>query len=296
MSTLKNVLVGTDFSTGSRSAIRLAAAIARAHGSRLVIAHVVHTDPAGDYVVRRKDVTGDDLRVEGARARLERLAKPIRASGLAVETVVTTGKPYADLLGVAERFKADLLVVGTRGLGRVQRFLLGSTAERLVRAAPMPVLVAKGTAKATPIRRIYVGVDFSAGSKRALETAVGLAKPLEAQVTAVHAIDFGSLSDQMSAAPDRRRLTRRAAEAELAEFVLKRFPGNGTAAPKVRVVESPADESLALAAVRQKVDLIVLGSVGRSGVDALLIGNTAERVLRRSSLPVLVVKPPGFGR
>lgn len=301
----RTIVAGTDFRPEAAAAVDLATAIARAARARLVLVHAIDTSPPLPYI--QEDVFASERERVATLARMDlaQMVSPLRALGIDVETRVVPGKPFVALSLVAADCTDPLLVVGTRALGGAQRLLLGSTAERLVRKAPVLVLVAKGGAREAGIQRILVGIDFSECSFRALEAAVALGAALKAAIVAAHAVELPPIERDMSRAADVRRQVREKAEQKLLEAVRARFPENGSAARgglpagplppiAVRAIETPAAESLVLAAERLGADVIAVGSVGRSGVSALFVGNTAESVLRAADRPVLVVKPAWF--
>ncbi len=147
---IKTILVGMDFSDACRAAIRLAAGLARTHGSRLALAHVVDVPRVPHVEV----LTAGELALGGAHRRLDRVAARLRAADLEVDTLVAAGRPCAELLRIAGQVQADLIIVGTRGLGALRRLFLGSTAERILRSAPVPVLVVRA-AEGAPVRLIH---------------------------------------------------------------------------------------------------------------------------------------------
>lgn len=138
---IDTVLVTTDFSDTSKKAFGLARQIADAFGARIVLAYVVedHLPPLmvdyGGYAARVADIM--DSHEDHARKQLEEL-KP--ALGKDVTTAVTAGIPHLEIITLATKFSADLIVMATHGRGFVSHAILGSTTERVLRRAPCPVL------------------------------------------------------------------------------------------------------------------------------------------------------------
>lgn len=149
----KTILVPTDFSPCSREAVKLAAEIAQESGGVLHLLHVVEV-PAGlePHSLVHVDGVRNSVTVEQAahEAAEQLLAEHRGAIGSAVQvhTLSITGEAVPDVLAMAEKLGADLLVVGTHGRRGLSHLLLGSVAERLVRLANVPVLtVRKKTAE-----------------------------------------------------------------------------------------------------------------------------------------------------
>ena len=136
------IVVPTDFSSCAEEAWATAQRLAAAFGSELVLAHVFVEAPR----FSEGPLSGARMREVYASARswteakLEEWAGRARAAGLKVRTVLRTGVPYREIVDLATDERADLMVVGTHGRGGINRALLGSVADRLIRLAPCPVL------------------------------------------------------------------------------------------------------------------------------------------------------------
>ncbi|HUB06862.1 MAG TPA: universal stress protein [Myxococcales bacterium] len=135
------IVVAIDGSEPSRRAEALAAEIAGKMGARLLLLHVVEPIwvPVGDFgqetPVLQQEIEKD------SRKLLETEAARLSQGGQAVETLSLDGAPALAIVDVAQARKADLIVMGSRGLGSVRRFLLGSVADRVLHVSERPVLV-----------------------------------------------------------------------------------------------------------------------------------------------------------
>lgn len=141
----KTILAPTDFSEHSRIGLDMARDLARESGARMVVLHViVDALPAllPDVVGFRFDEVEDQL---GQRAReaLPTFFSPADREGLEVEFKVAHGVPHAEICRLAAELPADLIVIGTHGRSAALQLLIGSVAEKVVRKAPCPVLVAR---------------------------------------------------------------------------------------------------------------------------------------------------------
>ncbi|MEX2221242.1 MAG: universal stress protein [Candidatus Rokuibacteriota bacterium] len=137
------IVVPTDFSTCSEEAWRLARRVAAATGGELILTHVLSEAPLyGESLMT-------DVRhvYEGARkwaeATLEAWVAEARAAGLTARTALRTGVAHREVVALATDERADLIVIGTHGRGGVDRALIGSVADRVVRLAPCPVLTVR---------------------------------------------------------------------------------------------------------------------------------------------------------
>jgi universal stress protein A len=150
-----------------------------------------------------------------------------------------------------------------------------------------------------PFRRILVPVDFSAGAALALDYAVEFAAAAGASLHLLHVAEISTAADGLASAdfPAVERRLCETAERELARLVRERVAGRAPATVEVRPGwpfggKRPHAE-IVEAARKLDADLIVIGTHGRTGFDHLIIGSTAERVVRHAQCPVLTVRAPG---
>jgi nucleotide-binding universal stress UspA family protein len=139
------IVVPTDFSDCSQAAWALARRAAATPGSELVLAHVLTEVPLyGEGLLNME--TARKVR-EGARKwaenALDDLVAKARAEGLSARAVLRTGVPHQEIVALATDERADLIVIGTHGRGGLNRALLGSVADRVVRLAACPVLTVR---------------------------------------------------------------------------------------------------------------------------------------------------------
>ena len=198
----------------------------------------------------------------------------------------------ARIVATARERHTDLIVISTHGYTGVERALMGSTAEEVIRQAPCAVLTLRPrTAPKSGLRiaRILAPVDFSAPSREALAYAVAFARPLGAAVTAFHSL-------QPLAPP--RRLAKAASRLEARAFAQARKnltawaerSAGGQTPPATEVGAGRARDEIIRVAGRLESDLVILATRGRSGLKRLLLGSVAENVVRHAPCPVLVVR------
>jgi nucleotide-binding universal stress UspA family protein len=198
---------------------------------------------------------------------------------------------------------SDLIVMGTHGRSGLERFMLGSITEKVLRHAGCPVLtVPPRVADAVPFppvifKRIVCAVDFSDCSMRALDYAMSLAQEANAQLTVLHVVEPlpDILTDGSETALGRPELIHEmaaAAETEGRARLEKAVPDPVRSFCQVETVQTvgkPYQEILKLAAA-QASDLIVIGVHGRSAADLVLFGSTAQHVVRQAACPVLTLR------
>jgi nucleotide-binding universal stress UspA family protein len=295
------VLCPTDFSEFATAALSYAAALAASYGSEIRLLHVLTPFP---IVAPFGDVPGnvqlyESQRVQGQQA-LDAEAARVRRPGLAVDVELREGSAVHETLEAARDWGADLIVIGTHGRGGMERVVLGSVAEKVLRKAPCAVLAvphaALAHAHATErISHVLCAHDGSAASRNGVAYAVSLAERTGAKLTLVSVVEALPYGGDFTG-PDFAAF--RAARDEHAREVL-----DTAVAPDVRVrcnvhdrlvYGHPAQQILEVAA-QETPDLLVMGVQGRGALDLLMFGSTANHVVRHAACPVLTVRPPAAG-
>lgn len=150
MATLRRILAATDFSDHSRGALDYAAYLAKSLGAELALLHVFEPRYYHQDVMRR---IGPEVHEwmknlrEEERRRLADLEKEVREKGMKVRSFFKEGTPFREILKAADEISADLIVLGTHGRTGLDRFMMGSVAERVARSAPCPVFIARPKAR-----------------------------------------------------------------------------------------------------------------------------------------------------
>ena len=199
--------------------------------------------------------------------------------------------PAADpILAVAREQAVSLIVMGTHGRRGIDRMMLGSVTERVLRHASCPVLAIRPTApepgkrevgdEAVEIRRILCCIDFSASSKKAVELALSLAEGYAGEVTLLHVLE-----DVWGSADIAEEMTT---TTENLEKLLPPSACNSTRIHLEMRVGRPCQEILRFACEGQS-DLIVAGTRGRQTLDRAVFGSTTSRVIQLSPCPVLAI-------
>lgn len=299
---LRRLLVAVDFSNPSLAALDAAAALARPSGSSLILLHVAPTQPyPSDMGYIPPDLLVLEKRaLQRIQQKLAAVAKQRLSSSQKCETLARQGAVGREIVSTARKVKADLVVVGTRGRTGLKRVFLGSTAEYVLRHSPCPVLTVrhlrpkkKGQlgAGALRFRNILAPVDLLTPALPALRCAVNLAGHLPARLTLLHVVSPVTTPARRPLEVSQRNLElQQAAQAGLEKLARKEA---GALLPvPVLVSCGVAEHEILQAAKYSAADLIVLGTTGRRGLKRLLLGSTAEAVVRQASCPVLVVRQP----
>jgi nucleotide-binding universal stress UspA family protein len=281
------ILTPTDFSPSAELAMRSAEFLSRQERARLYLLHVIQL-PAPSYLGRLG--LDRDLRetwIAGAREQLAELARDLAGTELEVETILREGKPWSEILDVSRERETDLICLGNSGHSALERLLLGSTAENVVRRTDIPVLIVRER-PLTEVRRVLVPVDFDPGTKVAIRFA--LAKFPSAEISALHVVAPLPPADPVVGP----LVPNLVAIREKIRALLDRL-GARDVVETVRLMGDPAGAILE-GARRSDVDLLVLTTHGRRGVSRAMLGSVAEKVVRHADRPVLVLPGPGRER
>jgi nucleotide-binding universal stress UspA family protein len=288
---LGTILVPHDFSAHSDAALRRAAALARAAKGRIHLLHAYAWPVRGvmPYDMAMPAGVWDAIR-EGTQEKLEEIRAGLEKQGVAAQAEVSGQLPVEAIVDAATRLRADLIVVGTRGLTGLKHVVLGSVAERTVRLAPCPVLTVKEDDAGAELRRIVVATDFSTPGEHALGVGVSLAKQLGAEVHVVHAFDIplAMVTPYEVTVPDGLIREAREAARKKLDTALDAIRKQGLEATG-HLGEVPAAPAIADVAREVKADLVVIGTHGRTGLKHVLLGSVAERTVRHAPCPVLTV-------
>ncbi len=292
------VLAAIDFSKNSYTGLRRAARLAREAGEPLVVAHsVVHADENAfwrHFVQTPWEVPQKIRAVAQARLR-ESVQEVLSADEMPDDiTYVVELKNAADgILEASRAHDADLVVLGATGSGKLHNALLGCSAERVIRKSEVPVIAVPPDAPDGKFEKILAPVDFSDCSRQSLCMAADIARREGAKLFILHAFALPAASLallDMQAPPESVEAYEEQKWAEFDEFV-EQLDLDDLDCTRLLRISSPA-AAIQDAVDEEDIDLICMGTHGRRGLDRVLLGSTAAKVLRR--LPCSVMTVPTF--
>lgn len=284
------VVVGVD---GSSTSLTAAEHAARAAVARSRPLHLVHgyLHPLGYGVPLNPYDLGVPAPTEESRKMLEQVAADLvgRHPTLRVEVRQVAGGPGATL--VEESRRAELVVVGSRGVGGFAGLLLGSVSNQVAQHAHCPVLVVRPAEQPIPVRGpVLVGVDGSELAGHAVRLAADEAVRRDADLVLVHV----RTPERGAVAPDAAAEATAAGQAESAELLAGAAARIRADHPVLSVVERPvaaATPEQALIEASGEAALVVVGSRGRGGFAGLLLGSVSQALVQHAHCPVLVAHP-----
>ncbi len=308
MQRFKNILLVIDHRTESRAALDQAVALCKRNEARLAVVDLVE-DLSRDAEFWLTPDTLTALRsqeLETRRKQLNNLAEPIREQGINVRTKTLLGVPFLEIIRQVLQYNHDLVIMTADGDGGLKERFFGSTSMHLMRKCPCPVWVVKPD-QPLHYTRILAAVDPASYDHpkplldfKIMDLATSLAKLEQAKLHIVHA---WLMPGEASLLGGRAQIPEQDAEKfihfveskhqhQLNELLLKYDLQD--IKYKIHLLKGPATELIPKVAQEQNVDLIVMGTVARTGIAGFFIGNTAESVLNKVDCSVLTVKPDGF--
>lgn len=298
MNAIASILVGIDFTPGCRAALGEALRIARPANATISAVHVIDTLVASELAEAMSPFAGSvrDGLVTDAMTAWTTFREAIPGAA-AVPIEVRIDHRVEGLVGAATRAKADLLVLGARGEPEVG---LGTVATACVRHAPCDVLLVRDS-QAEPFKSVVACIDFSPTSLVALERAATIAAHDGAALHVLHAFQppwrqLHYRAPTPEADPHFQQQYRAGLDRRLVAFAGTLGERVSSLKPTFEVADCGGHRSgIVDAAARVGADLIVLGTRGRSTLRDLLLGSTAEKVLRESRCSVLAVRPVARG-
>jgi len=285
------ILIPTDGSESATVAARYGIGLADAFDGEVVFVSVVNDGSTGglpgigSLAADQRAVLEDE-----AREALETLESLATEASVPARTALETGVPHETILSFAE--DSDLLVMGTHGRTGLDRYLVGSVTERIVRASQTPVLT---THPDSPERSSYENVliptDGSDAANAAVDHGLAIAEQYGATVHALSVVDLSSLAGSYDIGPEAATVIDTMTETceRATETIVDRADGRDVEVV-TEVMQGTPYRSITNYAESAEIDLITMGTHGRTGLDRYLVGSVTARVVRMSSTPVLTAQ------
>ncbi len=282
---LKNILWPTDFSREAREALLYADVFAKAFNAKITALHVSPDLSLALYdeaspALQQELILQMDVSKKRARARIQAMG---RKKGISLKKIVITeGSAAKKIIETAEKEKAGLIVMGKRGQALVEKIMIGSVANHVLRHSPVPVLVTKKRKQKFQVKKILVPTDFTKKEDAERNIAWKLARGFHASLTLLYVLElFGQ----------EFRLVDEMFEAVMDKFNKKKERGGVEVTKEVTKAIHAAQGIVEYARLRSQ-DLIVMATCA-SPLGRLFLGSTTEKVISSTDLPVFVI-PPKF--
>ncbi len=279
---LRTVLLPTDFSDDADLMLEFAKGLSGLGTKVVVLAHVVEASGMeGPVIASRVDEVCDALQVK---------AEILRSAGLNVEVRVPTGDPFEGIVALATEVGVDAVVAGSHAKRLVTQLVAGSVSERLLRDAPVPMLLTRFDLlrnQQDPSKlltrfgeKVLVPTDFSLSASRAFTAALQLPRQSVGTLYLLHVIDESLTGDKLrrqeeGAEFQMRNLQAMAAQEGLSASVVI------TRGDVQRMILEELDERRATG--------VITGTRGRNAIQEAILGSVSQTLLRQASCPVMIV-------
>jgi nucleotide-binding universal stress UspA family protein len=284
---LTKILCPVDFSPGADRALQTAARLAAQTGAQLVVVHAWYIPPTAYSVEAPFPADVTERIIGDAQTRLDALREAQR--GVEITTKLLCGVPWIQVVAELEQGPYDLCVIGTHGRTGLARVVLGSVATKVVRHAPCSVLVVRPDGEVKPFRHGLVPTDFSESAARAVDLAPQILEP-GGRLSLLHVIEVPV--DYAGVVPigDALREIDKHASAALQAEASRVTAAHNLPVTTTARIGYPGAETLAAVTADPSIDLVVLGTHGRTGIRRILLGSVAEKVVRHARCEVLVAR------
>ncbi len=279
---IEKILLAHDFSKSSENVVATAMEFAKIFHSEVVPIHVLPDDMTNEKVKSLLHGT--------ASQKLQETAEMLKNEGVKIgEPMVVYGSPHRVIVEAAVDLNASLILTGSGETQKGEKFFLGTTTERIILKSEKPVFVVKEDV-ALNVQHILCPVDFSATSKRALKNAITMAHRFKADLTILSVCELqGSLWFTSEGDRAIENESRYAGHKENFEKFLDEFNLAGLNWKRETRKGKPAEEILS--AISEKmIDLLVMGTSGKTGLNRLVIGSVTEKVIREVPCSFLTLK------
>lgn len=285
----KNILLSTDRSEFSEGAIREGINLAKRCSGKLYVISVVETNPEFETLAPALVEKAE----KEAKEHLDLIRELALKEGVETEVIVRQGDdPCQLIIEEATKRQFDLIIMGRRGRTGFKRLMMGSVTACVVGRAPQNVLVVPRAAH-IEWKKILIPTDGSKYSEAATNEALSIAKTCGSSIVAISVVPSESISpfDIVHSEMQKDLIVEK--EYSIAESAIKNIKEKcnkeGINCETLLLAGRPYEAIIEIA-MQKKVDLIVMGSHGRTGLKKLLMGSVAERVITLSPCAVLVVK------
>ena len=310
------ILVAVDPSQHAQEAIRFVSSVDWPKASEIYLIHVIEMKHASTLIPSDGPSSWDRVisqargkMVTEARLFLEQTKQEIlKESSHIVKTVVLEGLPGAEILQAVEDYRIDLVILGTRGLSNVKRFLLGSTSDWVMREAPCSVLLVRDKLSQVTMgeksAKIILATDGSSNALSTVQMLGLLTCKAPPNVTVTHVVGrpaylegwhWGTVKGTFTPLAEQLLEKAQAEGANHLEEISQRVQALGMKVDTMLPKGDPAEEIVKIAE-RSKATLIMVGSKGFMGGELVPLGGVVRKIARYAPCSVLLTRPGKFGR
>lgn len=279
---LNKILVPTDFSEHSLSALHYAAAMAKHSDAEIILLHVMEN--YGDNVALNQVINLTDTIKKAVNDKLMQIKTDnVNLWGIKITVRLETGKIHTAITDILAKEGIDLVVMGTHGssgIDSIEKYLLGSNAYRIIRVAECPVITVRESKGEVHFKKIVLPLDTTKETKGKVASAIKIAKVFGATI---HIISVSTRWDEWRVGGDKMKKQFEEVSAEIQK----------AGVPVVTKVIRKDDIAESVLAYAQQVnaDLIIIMTSAESKLAEFTVGSSARDIISESMIPVLSIRP-----
>ena len=272
MKLLQKILVPVDFSQASQRALDAAIILSGYFLSEITILHVTTN---GKVSEETEKIIMKNIQLEMKKLLDDSVFENVKS----VETLIKKGNPIERITEVAENSEMNLIIIGEGNHAENEHFKLGSTTERMMQKNGIPMMVVKNK-PVKPVKKILCPVDFSESSKRALTNAIFLSNRLGAQLTIMNVFTPVEVFSYWINVDNKKenQIQLQQQKAEFDDF-MKDFHINKDF-HVVKIEQGEPEEEILKEIKNKGIDLLMMGTTGKTGLSKILLGSVTEKVTR----------------
>ncbi len=294
----RKILIPLDGSPFAERVLAFVRGLAKPSTTDLIFVHVAQPNPYYTVVtpdaIHTVDITDWQ---ERANQYMNRITEEVRAEGYTVSAMITEGDVASAICDMAETQEADLIAMTTHGRSGIEKWVLGSVADRVVRSAQQPVFLVRPQEDQhppMPIRRILVPLDGSRTAEQALPQAIELANENNSEIWLLQSVEFpeywGEEYAGMHAMPSTVSIEEQEEAARAYLHQIADSLTSGQIPAQIVVTTGHAASAISDVVADNEIDLIVMSTHGRSGLSRWVFGSVAEKVVRLAECPIFLVR------
>jgi nucleotide-binding universal stress UspA family protein len=282
MKLLERILLATDFSKSSENLLEYAINLARTFHSQIIPVHVLPDDIANEKAKL--------LVSQAVLKQLEDIRNKIKSAGLiAGEPILEFGSPFDKIIQAADNVNANIILIGSGEKSKNDVFQLGIMAYKIIRKSNKPVWVVKQD-KILNIKNILCPIDFSPESERALKNAITIARRFKAELLILSVCKtYYSRSSRIEVDWDKENEKAHFEHIKKFNLFLRNFNLTNLHWDREVLSGDPATEILR-AISRDKSDLVIMGTTGKSNLSILMLGSVTEKIIRDVPCSLITLK------
>ncbi|MCG8702330.1 MAG: universal stress protein, partial [Bacteroidales bacterium] len=282
MKLLQNILVPVDFSRSSDSAVNNAIHLAETFNSQITLMHVI------EQGVMSKEL--ETLVFESVETKMSAISSQVKSKGVLVNnTLIEKGVAFEKIIQEAQSGDYNVMVVGSGNKSPNETFKLGTTVEKLMRKNQVPLWVVKDEEE-MKLKRIVCPVDFSASAERALNNAITLASRFNVQLDILNVyVPLNVFSFRYETDNGQENKVLKAQQEKDFYAFLRKFNLSSVKHNTI-VLEGSAHEEILSYIKENEVDLLLMGTTGKTVISRLLMGSVTEKVTRELPCSFITTK------